>query len=276
MSMDDDDEKAHRALVQILLAKITERPDFVLGRLVENDKTGAVLKAALEKRGLVASTGKLTDTSTGRRLLRLACSSGNTGSAKVLLELGASPLGIRAFFQKLGCVHPEPVETRPGRTSCVIISATQDDAEMMDLLLSTSGFGDLANIPHRHTPTDERSPLMHVASRYRHICRGVTGRAVTLFFFSFSLLHEEFFYPPPPKKNEKILCSKTYSIEVMTLSSPHRPPPHPPEQTTHTHTHTHTHSHTPPPHTHTHTHAHPPPPTHTHTYTEREEMYSNR
>ena len=145
----------------------------IFDRLAEHDKTGVELKAELERQALVDSTGKLISIPHGKRLLRLACSSGNVGSASVLLEVGASPLGSPPEYMQTMC---DAEELRDAEISCVHLAAAQDNAEMLELLLSTTAFGDLANHVQEYKIRDERTPLMSVASRYQHICRATIGK----------------------------------------------------------------------------------------------------
>ena len=155
-------------------AVIAEMGD-VFDRLAQRDKTGVELKAELEKQALVNSTGKLISIPHGKRLLRLACSSGNVGSASVLLEIGASPLGSPPEYMQTMCGAEE---LRDAEISCVHVAAAQDNSEVLELLLSTTEFGDLANHVQEYKIRDERTPLMSVASRYQHICRDTIGKVL--------------------------------------------------------------------------------------------------
>ena len=141
--------------------------------LAQHGKTGVELKAELEKHELVDSTGKLISTPYGNLLLRIACSSGNLSTARVLLEIGASPLGSPSeHMQTLS-----GSESQVADISCVHLAAAQDNAAVLELLLSTTEFGDLANLVQQYKIRDLRTPLMCVASRYqKYAVHGGIGR----------------------------------------------------------------------------------------------------
>ena len=165
--------------VETIMAEMSE----VFDRLAEDDKIGNDLKAELEKQALLDFKGKMISLPHhGKRLLRLACSSGNVGSASVLLEVGASPLGSPPEYMQTMCGAEE---LRAAEISCVHLAAAQDNAAVLELLLSTTEFGDLANLVQQYKIRDERTPLMCVASRYRYICRDMIGKNFLTQFYQF-------------------------------------------------------------------------------------------
>ena len=148
----------------------------VFERLAQHDTTGVELKAELEKHELVDPTGKLIDAPHGKQLLRLACLCGNAGCAKVLLDLGVSPLGSPLEYTPALNGVTCAGRWQAANVSCVHLAALLDNAEVLAVLLSDRDFGDLANVSQVFRLCDERTPLMSVASRYRQICRGMIGK----------------------------------------------------------------------------------------------------
>ena len=135
----------------------------------KRDTTGLELKAELEKHELVDAAGQLIDLSHGKRLLWQACFFDNAGSAKVLLEAGASPLGSPPEYIRTGCGGHRLMQTRAAEISCVHLAASHDNAVLVEMLLATTKFGDLANSWQRYKMGDTRTPLMCVASRHQYL-----------------------------------------------------------------------------------------------------------
>ena len=137
--------------------------------LAKRDTTGLELKAELEKQALIDAAGQLIDLSHGRILLWQACFFDNVASAKVLLEAGASPLGSPPEYIRTGCHGHQLVQTRAAEISCVHLAASHDNAVLVEVLLATSEFGDLANSWQKFKMDDTRSPLMCVACRHQYL-----------------------------------------------------------------------------------------------------------
>ena len=152
--------------------------------LARRDTTGLELKAELEKHELVDATGQLIDVSHGRLLLWHACFFDNAASAKVLLEAGASPLGSPPEYIRTGCGGSQLVQTRAAEVSCVHLAAAHDNAVLVEMLLATTKFGDLANVWQTFKMDDTRTPLMSVASRHQYLklSLAVEGRLLPWWF----------------------------------------------------------------------------------------------